>query len=69
MTHSVTRCRILKSINHFTRPDHVEFLAGEFFQIVVVVADTPNALAQAFVFLLKAEILLVEPDLFSTQAP
>ena len=69
MTRRAARERTLKSIHHVAGPDQVEFLAGEFFQIVVVVVDAKYTLAQIFIFLLKAEILLVEPDFFGPQTP
>lgn len=69
MARRAARERALKSVHHFAGPDHIEILAGEFFQVVVVVADAKDAAAQGFVFLLKAEILLVEPAFLAAQAP
>ena len=58
-----------KAIDHFTRPDQIEFFPGHLFKKRVVVTDAINAVSQNCVFLLHAKILFVKPILFAAQLP
>jgi len=64
-----TACLVLKSVHDVPGPDQVEFLAGNLFQIVVIIPNTRDALAQCLIFLLQAIVLLVEPAFLAAQAP
>jgi hypothetical protein len=68
LTRGSARFGATKPVDDVTRSYHVEFFPRQFLQIAVVVANTPDALAQRFVFFLQSVILLVQPALFVAQS-
>src|SRR5919108_232148 len=58
-----------EAIDHLSGTDKIQFLAGDFFQIKIIVTQARYLLAQAFVFLLQHKVSFIESGLFTSKAP
>jgi len=56
----IARVRFRKAVNDFPRAHEIQFLSGQLFEVMIVLADPRDALAQCFVILLETIVLLIE---------